>query len=48
MVIVNTVVYVRIVLDRPESDAIALAAFGGGSMLAALTLPRLLEQVDAA
>jgi len=44
-VIVNTVVYVRTVLGRPENDvAIALAAFGGGSMLAALSLPRLLER----
>lgn len=45
MVIVNTVVYVRNVLGRPENDvAIALAAFGGGSMIAALALPRLLEK----
>lgn len=46
MVIVNTVVYVRSVLGRPEADvAIALAAFGGGSMLAALLLPRLLDRL---
>ena len=45
MVIVNTVVYVRNVLGRPENDvAIALAAFGGGSMIAALALPRVLER----
>lgn len=45
MVIVNTVVYVRNLLGRPENDvAIALAAFGGGSMIAALALPRLLER----
>ncbi len=47
MVIVNTVVYVRTDLGRPENDvAIALAAFGGGSMLAALALPRLLERMS--
>ena len=47
MVIVNTVVYVRGVLDRGESDvAIALAVFGAGSMIAALMLPRLLERVS--
>ena len=46
MVIVNTVVLVRAVLDRPEYDvAIALAFFGGGSMLAALLLPQLLERL---
>lgn len=45
MVIVNTVVLVRGVLGRGDSDvAIALAAFGGGSMLAALALPRILER----
>ncbi|MES3028394.1 MAG: MFS transporter [Pseudomonadota bacterium] len=45
MVIVNTVVYVRNLLGRPENDvAVALAAFGGGSMIAALALPRLLEE----
>jgi H+ antiporter protein len=45
MVIVNTVVYVREVLGRSADDmAIALAAFGGGSMAAALGLPRLLER----
>ena len=43
MVIVNTVVYVRQNLAGSESDtAVALAAFGGGSMIAALLLPRLL------
>ena len=46
MVIVNTVIYVQSVLGRPEADvAIALAAFGGGSMLAALLLPRLLDRL---
>jgi MFS family permease len=46
LVIVNTVVYVQAVfgLDQ-QSTAIALAAFGGGSMLAAFALPRLLEAV---
>lgn len=47
MVIVNTVVFVREFLGRPEDDvALALAAFGGGSMIAALTLPRLLDKVS--
>ncbi len=46
MVIVNTVVYIRSVLARPSADvAIALAVFGGGSMLAALLLPRILERL---
>jgi len=46
MVIVNTVVLVRAVLGRPDNDvAIALACFGGGSMLAALMLPRLLARL---
>lgn len=46
MVIVNSVVLVRGVLGLPASDvAIALAVFGGGSMLAALALPRLLERI---
>ncbi|WP_122523193.1 MFS transporter [Pannonibacter phragmitetus] len=46
LVIVNTVVYVQAVfgLDQ-QSTALALAAFGGGSMLAALALPKLLETV---
>lgn len=46
MVIVNTVVIVRD-LGLSQSDvAWALAAFGGGSMAAALMLPRLLERVS--
>jgi len=46
MVIVNTVVLVRGILGRPDSDvAIALACFGGGSMLAALMLPKLLDRL---
>src|SRR5215203_5307376 len=45
MVIVNTVVIVRALLGRPDSDvAIALGCFGGGSMLAALLLPRALDE----
>jgi MFS family permease len=47
MVIVNTVVIVRGLLGRPDSNvAIALASFGGGSMIAALLLPRLLERLN--
>lgn len=47
MVIVNTVVLVRAELGLGESMvAFALAAFGGGSMLAALLLPRLLLRVS--
>lgn len=46
MVIVNTVVLVQAVLGLDQSAAaLALAAFGGGSMVAALLLPRLLETV---
>lgn len=45
MVIVNTVVYVRSILDRDDTDvALALAVFGAGSMAAALALPRVLEK----
>lgn len=46
LVIVNTVVYVQAVfgLDQ-QSTALAFAAFGGGSMLAALALPRVLERL---
>lgn len=44
MVLVNTVVLVRSDLGFAEAQvAIALAAFGGGSMLTALLLPRLLD-----
>ncbi|MBA1145813.1 MFS transporter [Ectothiorhodospiraceae bacterium WFHF3C12] len=46
MQIVNTVVYVRTKLELGESDvAIAFAAAGGGSMVVALLLPRLLEKL---
>ncbi len=45
MVIVNTVVFVQAAFGLAQEDtALALAAFGGGSMLAALALPRLLDQ----
>ncbi|MEM8766881.1 MAG: MFS transporter [Pseudomonadota bacterium] len=44
MVIVNTVVYVREHLGRSETDtALVLAAYGFGSMVVALSLPRLLK-----
>ena len=47
MVIVNTVVFVRDLLGRAENDvAIALAAYGLGSMTAALALPRLLDRMS--
>jgi len=46
MVIVNTVVLVRGFLGGTDSQvALALACFGGGSMTAALLLPRLLDRV---
>jgi len=46
MVIINTVVIVRSLLGLSDTDtAIAFVAFGGGSMLAALVLPRLLADV---
>lgn len=46
LVIVNTVVYVQGLygLDQ-QATAIALAMFGGGSMAAALVLPKLLDHV---
>lgn len=44
MVIVNTVVLVRGDLGRPQTDvALLLAAYGGGSMLVALGMPKLLD-----
>ncbi|SON55379.1 enterobactin exporter EntS [Hartmannibacter diazotrophicus] len=46
MVIVNTVVLVQSNFDLDQrATALALAAFGAGSMLAALLLPRLLENI---
>ncbi|ADX74235.1 MFS transporter [Pseudarthrobacter phenanthrenivorans] len=45
LVLVNTVVYVRDVLQRPDTDlALALACFGVGSMVVALSAPRVLER----
>lgn len=46
MVIVNTVVVVRTSLERSQSDvAILLGAFGAGSMLVALAMPRLSRRI---
>jgi predicted MFS family arabinose efflux permease len=46
-VIVNTVVLVRGTIGGTDADvAIALACFGGGSMAAALSLPRLLDRMQ--
>jgi MFS family permease len=46
MVLVDTVPYVRDVLGRGETSvAVALAAYGLGSLVAALALPRLLDRV---
>jgi MFS family permease len=46
MVIVNTVVIVKARLGLGETEvALALAAFGAGSMVAALILPRLLDRI---
>jgi MFS family permease len=46
MVIVNTVVIVQALLHRPQSDvALTFGSFGGGSMLAALALPRVLDRL---
>ena len=46
MVIVNTVVIVK-GMGRPQEDvALALAAYGGGSMLAALSLPGMLKRAS--
>lgn len=46
IVIVNTVNYVRDVLDGSQSDvAWMLAASGGGTLLAALALPRVLDRI---
>ena len=46
MVIVNTIVIVKARLGLDQTDvALALAAFGGGSMVAALLLPKLLDHI---
>ena len=45
MVVVNTVVLVQARLERPQTDvAILLAAYGGGSMVVALCLPKVLDR----
>ena len=45
LVLVNTIVYVRDVLDRPDTDlALALACFGVGSMVVALSAPQVLDR----
>ena len=45
LVLVNTVVYVRDVLQRPGADlALALACFGVGSMIVALSAPKVLDR----
>lgn len=47
MIVVNTVVYVRDSLGGSESAvACALAASGGGSMLAAISMPALLDRIS--
>lgn len=46
MVIVNTVVIVKKMGRSPGEVSLALAAYGGGSMLAALALPRLLRRTN--
>ncbi len=47
MVIVNTVVIVRDTFGLGQREvALSLAAYGGGSMLAALALPRLLDRIE--
>ncbi|MFQ1699958.1 MFS transporter [Loktanella agnita] len=46
-VLINTVVVVREIYDGSDRDVgLALAAFGGGSMLAALALPALLNRLS--
>lgn len=46
MVIVNTVVLVQGGLGRPQTDvALLLGAYGGGSMLVALSMPKLLDSL---
>lgn len=47
MIIVNTVVYIRNQLGGTETDvALALAASGAGSMIAALSMPKILGYVQ--
>lgn len=47
LVLVNTVVYAREIFALSNTDvAVALACFGAGSMVVALTAPRVLERVS--
>ncbi|WP_328811550.1 MFS transporter [Rhodococcus sp. NBC_00294] len=47
LVIVNSVVYVRDIVGGPASAmAVALGVFGGGSMMVAFAVPRILTVVD--
>ncbi|XAS65519.1 MFS transporter [Pseudarthrobacter sp. So.54] len=47
LVLVNTVVYARDMFGGSNADvAVALACFGAGSMLVALTAPRILDRVS--
>lgn len=47
LVIVNTVIYVRQWLKGTDQDvALLMAVFGGSSMLAALSLPRLIDRLS--
>ena len=47
LVLVNTVVYARDVFALEDSSlALALACYGGGSLLVVLTIPRLIERWD--
>ncbi|WP_230280629.1 MFS transporter [Croceicoccus sp. Ery15] len=46
MVIVNTVVIVKGMGRSQQDVALALAAYGGGSMIAALLLPRVLKSIS--
>jgi MFS family permease len=47
MVIVNTIVLVRVNLGGDETQlAVAMAAFGSGSLIAALMVPRLVNRLD--
>jgi predicted MFS family arabinose efflux permease len=46
MIIVNTVIYIREYLGGSESDvALALAVAGGGSMIVAISLPKILDRI---
>lgn len=46
MIIINTVIYIRQYLGGSESDvAMALAAAGGGAMIATMSLPKILDRI---